>query len=164
MHDQKGGRTAKARGKLADTVSSCMTELGSNDYNSLRLGYAFCRRDELQRFSVKIDFSRETNLNNLLWEFKWKNNCISMANWLIYFFFLLLIKEFTQKLWKKLCERFKRIIKVSTRHSLSHCKIGYTLKMVSHKNGVSEALLYEWVLVAQWCHSFYLAHLLLSMF
>lgn len=59
-----------------------------------------------------------------------------------------------------MCKRFTRIIKVSIRHSLSLCEIGYTLKMVSHKNGLSGALIYEWVLVAQWCHSFYLAHLL----
>lgn len=48
----------------------------------------------------------------------------------------------------------------STRHSLSLCKIGCVLKMVSHKNELSGALLCEWVLVAQWGHSFYLAHLL----
>lgn len=38
----------------------------------------------------------------------------------------------------------------STRHSLSLCKIGRVLKMVSHKNGLSEALLCEWALAAQW--------------
>lgn len=32
--------------------------------------------------------------------------------------------------------------------------------MVSHRNELSGALLCEWVLAAQWGHSFYLAHLL----
>lgn len=74
--------------------------------------------------------------------------------------FLLPIKEFTQKIYKKLRKRFTRIIKVSTRRSLSFCKIGYTLKMVSHKSGLSGALIYEWILVAQWCHSFLFGPLL----
>lgn len=42
----------------------------------------------------------------------------------------------------------------STRHSLSLCKIGCVLKMVSHKNELSGTLLCEWVLAAQWGHSF----------
>lgn len=109
--------------------------------------------DERQGFSIKIDFFQFKNLNEKKILLKRPIDQDPSS-------FLLLIKECTQKLSKKLCKRFTRIIKVSTGHLLSRCKIGHTLQTVSHKNGLSGALLYEWVLAAQWCHSFYLAHLL----